>query len=289
MNPGLAASVHARLLTRTKERGEDFNLTLTRYAVERFLYRLSISELRERFWLKGALLFDLWFDVPHRPTRDADFLGFGPQDAAVLGDSVRTICNIQADDGMVFDAGSIVIEEIREDTRYGGLRVRLVGLLGKARSTVQLDVGYGDAVTPGPEEIAYPVLLDDQPAPRLLAYPRASAAAEKLEAIVSIGMANSRMKDYFDLRALAREGVLDAAALAAAVAATFARRGTAFPTELPLGLSDEFAKDATRLAQWKAFLGKNRLDAPELAQVVAEVRDFVADPLRLARERVKRE
>jgi hypothetical protein len=275
--------VHARLLARTKERGEDFNLTLTRYAVERFLYRLSISELRERFWLKGALLFDLWFGVPHRPTRDADFLGFGPQDAAVLGDTVRTICNIQADDGMVFDAGSIAIEEIREDTRYGGLRARLVGLLGKARSTVQLDVGYGDAVTPGPEEVDYPVLLDDQPAPRLRAYPRATVAAEKLEAIVSIGMTNSRMKDYFDLRALAREGVLDAAALAAAVAATFARRGTAFPNELPLGLSDEFAKDATRLAQWKAFLGKNRLDAPELAQVVAEVRDFVADPLRLAR------
>lgn len=287
MNTGLAASVHARLLARTKERGEDFNLTLTRYAVERFLYRLSISELRERFWLKGALLFDLWFDVPHRPTRDADFLGLGPQDAEALGVAVRTICNIQADDGMVFEAGSIAIEEIREDTRYGGLRVRLVGLLGKARSTLQLDVGYGDAVTPGPEEIDYPVLLEDQPAPRLRAYPRASVAAEKLEAIVSIGMANSRMKDYFDLRALAREGVLDAAVLADAVAATFARRGTALPSEMPLGLSDEFAQDASKRAQWKAFLGKNRLDAPELAHVVAEVRHFVADPLRRARERAQ--
>lgn len=288
MIANLAASVHARLLARAKERGEDFNLTLTRFAVERFLYRLSISELRERFWLKGALLFDLWFEVPHRPTRDADFLGFGPQDAVVLGDAVRTICNIRADDGMVFDADSIAIEEIREDTRYGGLRVRLVGLLDKARSTVQLDVGYGDAVTPGPEEVDYPVMLDDQPAPRLRAYPRATVAAEKLEAIVSIGMANSRMKDYFDLRALAREGVLDAAALADAVAATFARRGTALPNEIPLGLSEEFAEDATRIAQWKAFLGKNRLDAPELAQVVAEVRNFVAGPLGLARKRVRR-
>ncbi len=288
MNAGLIASVHARLLARTKELGEDFNLTLTRYAVERFLYRLSISDLREQFWLKGALLFDLWFEVPHRPTRDADFLGFGPQDAALLGDAVRTICNIPADDGMVFDAGSIAIQEIREDARYGGLRARLVGLLGKARSTVQLDVGYGDAVTPGPEEIDYPVLLRDQPAPRLRAYPRATVAAEKFEAIVSIGMANSRMKDYYDLRALAREGVLDAATLADAVAATFARRGTALPDEMPVGLSDEFAEDATKRAQWNAFLAKNRLDASALAPVVAEVRHFMADPLRLARERAQR-
>ena len=130
MNADLAASVHARLLARTKERGEDFNLTLARYAVERFLYRLSVSDLRDRFWLKGALLFDLWFDVPHRPTRNADLLGLGSQDAGALGDAVRTICEVQADDGMLFDAGSIAIEEIREDTRYGGLRVRLVGLLG---------------------------------------------------------------------------------------------------------------------------------------------------------------
>jgi len=288
VNAGLIASVHARLLARTKELGEDFNLTLTRYAVERFLYRLSISDLREQFWLKGALLFDLWFEVPHRPTRDADFLGFGPQDAALLGDAVRTLCNIPVDDGMVFDAGSIAIEEIREDARYGGLRARLVGLLGKARSTVQLDVGYGDAVTPGPEEIDYPVLLRDQPAPRLRAYPRATVAAEKFEAIVSIGMANSRMKDYFDLRALAREGVLDAATLADAVAATFARRGTALPDEMPVGLSDEFAEDATKRAQWKAFLAKNRLDASALAPVVAEVRHFMVDPLRLARERAQR-
>ncbi len=287
MNAGLIASVHARLFARTKERGEDFNLTLVRYAVERFLYRLSISDLREQFWLKGALLFDLWFQEPHRPTRDADFLGFGPPDAALLGDAVRTICNIPVDDGMVFDAGSIAIKEIREDTRYGGLRVRLVGLLGKARSTVQLDVGYGDAVTPGPEEIDYPVMLGDQPAPRLRAYPRATVAAEKFEAIVSIGMTNSRMKDYFDLRALAREGVLDAATLADAVAATFARRGTALPNEIPIGLSNEFAEDATKRAQWKAFLAKNRLDAPALAQVVAEVRHFMADPLRLARERAQ--
>ena len=284
MTSGLAASVQARLLNRAKARGEDFSLVLSRYVVERFLYRLSVSPDRDRYWLKGALLFDLWFDVPHRPTRDADFLGFGPADAEALASTVREICGIAGDDGVVFDPASIRIEEIREQAGYGGLRVRLVGLLGKSRCSVQLDVGYGDAVTPGPDEIVYPTLLDDQPAPRLRAYPRVTVVAEKLEAMVSLGMANTRMKDYFDVRALAREGALDVRLLADAIAATFARRGTALPPGVPLGLSEEFARDATKLSQWQAFLRKNRLDAPALELVVAEVRDFLVEPVRLARE-----
>jgi len=282
---GLAASIHARLLNRAKARGEDFNLILTRYAIERFLYRLSLVPAREAYWLKGAMLFDLWFDVPHRPTRDADFLGFGPVDTEALASTIREICGVAVDDGMEYDPASITIEEIREDARYGGLRVRLLGRLGNARCTVQLDVGYGDAVTPGPEEVVYPTLLDDQPPPCLRVYPRASVVAEKLEAIVSLGMANSRMKDYFDLRALAHEGVLDAQLLGDAIAATFQRRGTAVPVEVPLGLSDEFAHDAAKRAQWKAFLGKNRLDAPTLDEVIGEVRHFVTEPLKLARQR----
>jgi Nucleotidyl transferase AbiEii toxin, Type IV TA system len=282
---GRTASIHARLLNLAKERGEDFNMILTRYAIERFLYRLSIVPAREAFWLKGALLFDLWFDVPHRPTRDADFLGFGPADSVALANSVSEICGIAVDDGMEFDPASIIVEEIREEANYGGLRVRLVSRLGNARCTVQLDVGYGDAVTPGPEEAVYPTLLDDQPAPHLRVYPRAAVAAEKLESIVSLGMANSRMKDFFDLRALAHEGVLDAQLLGDAIAATFQRRGTAVPVEVPLGLSDEFAHDAAKRAQWNAFLGKNRLDAPTLDEVIEEVRRFVAEPLKLARQR----
>lgn len=285
MTAGLAASVHARLLNRAKARGEDFNLILTRYAIERFLYRLSLAPARDVYWLKGALLFDLWFDVPHRPTRDADFLGFGPADTETLADTIREICGVAVDDGMEFDPASFTIEAIREDARYGGLRVTLLGRLGNARCTVQIDVGYGDAVTPGPEEAVYPTLLDDQPPPRLRVYPRATVVAEKLEAMVSLGMANSRMKDYFDLRALAREGTLDARLLGGAIAATFQRRGTALPVGVPLGLSDEFARDATKLIQWKAFLGKNRLDAPMLDEVIVEIRDFVAEPLRLARQR----
>jgi len=285
MTAGLAASIHARLLNRARARGEDFNLILTRYALERFLYRLSRMPAREAYWLKGAMLFDLWFDVPHRPTRDADFLGFGPMDVGVLKNTIIEICAVAADDGMVYDPDSIAIEEIREDARYGGLRVGLLGRLGNARCTVQIDVGYGDAVTPGPEEAVYPTLLDDLPPPRLRVYPRAAVVAEKLEAIVSLGMANSRMKDYFDLRALAHEGRLDAGQLGDAIAATFQRRGTNVPMEVPLGLSDEFARDAAKRTQWKAFLDKNRLEAPTLEEVIEELRHFVAKPLALARKR----
>jgi hypothetical protein len=283
MSAGRVASVHARLLNRARERGEDFNRVLVRYGTERFLYRLSmLPATREGFWLKGAMLFDLWFDMPHRPTRDADFLGFGPIDAEALAGTVRGICAVEDDDGMAFDPDSVRVEEIREEARYGGLRVRLAGALGKARCAVQLDVGYGDAVTPGPEEVTYPTLLDDVRAPTLRVYPRATVVAEKLEAIAHLGMANSRMKDYYDLRALAREGALEEGLLARAIAATFTRRGTSLPDGLPLGLTDEFARDHAKLAQWKAFLSRNRLEAPALAEVVEEIGRFLARPLLLA-------
>jgi hypothetical protein len=279
-----AASIHARLLALAKERGEEFNLTLSRYGVERFLYRLSIHAARDRYWLKGALLFDLWFDTRHRPTRDADLLGFGPPDVEALRNEIAEICAVRSDDEMVFDPSSIRIDEIREDARYGGLRVRFTGHLGKARCHVQLDIGYGDAVVPGPEEIAYPTLLDDLPSPQLRAYPRPAVIAEKLEALVIHGMANSRMKDYYDLRALAREGAVDRTTLAQAIRATFERRGTSLPEGVPLALSEEFGADTSRHKLWQAFVTKNDLDAPSLEVVVAEVRDFLTDPLARARE-----
>lgn len=201
-----------------------------------------------------------------------------------LAAAMHEVCDVHAADAMVFDAESIVVEEIREDARYGGLRVRLIGRLGNARSSVQLDVGFGDAVTPGPEEAELPTLLDDLPRPRLRVYPRAAVVAEKLEAIVSLGMANSRMKDYFDLRALARENLLDPPLLARAIAATFNRRGTTLPESTPIGLTDEFAAYPPKRAQWQAFLNRNRLTAPTLDVAVAEVRDFLAEPLSLARQ-----
>lgn len=143
MSVNRVASIHARLLERAKRDGVDFNLILARYALERWLYRLSISQARGEFMLKGALLFDLWFDVPHRPTRDADFLGFGPADAKILTRTVQTVCRISVDDGMQFDPHSVNVTEIRKEANYDGLRVKLIGTLGKARCPTQLDVGYG--------------------------------------------------------------------------------------------------------------------------------------------------
>lgn len=286
MTSGLVASIHARLLNLAKARGEDFSLILTRYAVERFLYRLSLAPAREAYWLKGAMLFDLWFDVPHRATRDADFLGFGPADAKALEATIRDICTMSGDDGMEYDPASITIEEIREDARYGGLRVRLLGRLGNARCPVQLDVGYGDAVTTGPEEAVLPTLLDDQPPPHLRVYPRAAVVAEKLDVIVSLGIANSRLKDYFDLRALAHEGALDVQQLTEAIVATFTRRGTSVPEGVPVGLSDDFSRDAAKRSQWQGFLRKNGLDAPALEEVVVELRHYLDEPLRLARQKM---
>ena len=284
MTNALAHSIHDRLMRRARQRGEDFNRLLNRYAIERFLYRPSGTPAADRFCLKGALLFELWFHAFYRPTADADFLGLGPKNAEALAGDLRAACRAESADGMRFDPDSIRIEEIREDARYGGLRAKLIGALGTARCPVLLDFGYGDAVTPGMEESLFPVVLEDLPAPRLRIYPRATAAAEKLEAIVHLGMANTRLKDYFDLCALAREGQIEAPLLGQAVAATFRRRGTPMPTEMPLGLSDEFAEDSAKQKQWSAFLRKNQLDAPPLRDVVAEIRKFAQDAFLLARE-----
>lgn len=265
---GRAASVHARLLNGARERREDFSLTLGRYAVERLLYRISTSPVRDQFVLKGALLFDVWFGAPHRPTRDADFLGFGEMDAAALTETIRSVCVIEVDDGMTYDPATVSASEIREEANYGGLRVKLRGQLGKADSAVQLDVGYGDAVNPTPREVELPRLIEDLPPARLRAYPRETVVAEKLDAIVQLGMMNSRMKDYFDLHALRREKATNQADLTRAIAATFQRRGTRIPAELPFGLTPEFALDGQKRAQWAAFLRKNRLESPPLSEVV---------------------
>lgn len=279
----LPASIRQRLLDLARERGEDFQTILDRYAVERLLYRLSVSDQRDAFLLKGALLFAVWFDAPHRPTRDADLLGFGEPEPARLADAVRDLCAMAADDGMTYEPASVRVQEIREQAAYPGLRVNLRATLGNARCNVQLDVGFGDAVTPEPVEEEYPSLLDDLPSPRLRVYPRESVYAEKVEAIAQLGIANSRMKDYFDLLALTREGTMDPAVLAQAITATFERRGTALPDAMPLGLTEEFARDAAKRRQWAAFLDRNRLQAPALEAVIDELARFLREPLEVAR------
>lgn len=268
----IAASVRARLLNVAKAQGVDFNQVLVRFALERMLYRLTQSPHADRFLLKGALLFTLWYDMPHRATRDADLLGFGASDLESVARVFREIAGIKVDDGIVFDPASVAVEEIRKENGYGGVRVVIAGELAKARCKTQIDVGFGDAVTPGPVDSIYPVLLDDLPAPRLRAYPTYTVVAEKLHAIALLGMTNSRVKDYSDLSVLLERETLDADLLAQAIKATFERRGMTVPAELPVGLTDEFAHDASRQALWQAFVKKNELALEPLAAIVDRLR-----------------
>lgn len=267
-----AASVRARLLNVAKATGTDFNLVLVRFALERLLFRLSTSAHSDSFVLKGALLFTLWYDLPHRATRDADLLGFGPSDTGSMASVFRDIASVAADDGIVFDPASVRVGVIRKDAGYGGVRVTLNGKLANARCVAQVDVGFGDAVTPGPTDAVYPVLLDDLPAPRLRTYPVYTVVAEKLHAIVVLGMVNSRLKDYLDLVVIMERVALDEPTLALAIAATFQRRGTALPNAPPVGLSDEFALDPTRIALWQSLLKKNDIVHRPLVDVVTVLR-----------------
>lgn len=272
MSRDIAASIRARLKQCADARRQDFNLTLTHYGLERLLYRLSISPHADSYLLKGALLFAIWYEQPHRPTRDADLLGFGLDDVGSAVSAFREICGIAVDDGIAFDAASVRGTAIRKEAGYGGVRIDLRATLDGACITLQVDIGFGDAVTPSPQAIRYPVLLDGLPAPQLRSYPKYTVVAEKLHAICLLGMANTRMKDYFDLWVLMTEGTLDPAELRRAMAATFERRQLALPAGLPAGLSDGFSSDAAKQAQWVAFLKKNRLEALELAPVVARLR-----------------
>ena len=275
----LAASVRARLLNIAKAEQSDFNAVLVRYALERFLYRLGQSAHADHFVLKGAMLFNLWYAMPHRPTRDVDLLGFGASDLESIAQTFRQIVSVSEADGMVFDAASVVVEEIRKNAGYAGARVLVNAELARARCKVQIDIGFGDAVTPGPVDATYPVLLAEFAAPQLRTYPVYTVVAEKLHAMVLLGMTNSRVKDYLDVWILLGREVLDATVLATAVAATFKRRSTPVPTTLPIGLSDEFANDASRQALWAAFLKKNNLTAVPLGVVVTALRDALQPAL----------
>jgi len=205
----VGASVRARLLQRSRDQRTDFQILLTRYALERLLYRLSRSEHRNRFILKGAMLFVTWVEAPFRPTRDLDLLGYGDNSPEAIGDTFRAILTQPVDDdGVAFDIAGLEAAPIREDLEYGGVRVRTQATIAGARIPIQVDVGFGDAITPGPIEIDYPALLD-APAPHLRAYPIETVVAEKFHALAARGITNSRLKDYYDLWLIADTFELD--------------------------------------------------------------------------------
>lgn len=271
----VAASVRARLLELSRRRGVEFQLVLSEFAIERLLYRLGVSPYAERFVLKGAMLFKLWSDRRQRATWDLDLLGRGASAVSEVMAVIRELCAIRADDGIAFDLDSITGEEIRAADEYAGVRVRLEARLTEARIPVQVDVGFGDAIVPPPRRQAYPTLLDHAP-PRILVYPREAVVAEKLEAIVSLGVTNSRMKDFYDVHVLASSFAFEGPSLARAVHATFERRGTPLPENAPLALTPGFLAAPERQTQWRAFLRRGRLDAPPDAALLAEaLRQFL--------------
>jgi predicted nucleotidyltransferase component of viral defense system len=276
----LAASVRHRLMELARKQGEDFQLVLTRYVIERLLYRLSRSDYGTQFVLKGAMLFRLWAEQPHRPTRDLDLLGQGEPSLETLTQVFRDVCGLAVeDDGLTYDPATVTAERIKEDQEYEGVRVGCRAHLGQARIDLQIDVGFGDAVVPRPADVTYPAMLEF-PAPVLKAYPRQAVVAEKYQAMVALGIANSRMKDFFDLWVLAHHFAFDGPSLCQAIQATFRRRKTALPAAPPLALTAAFGADAAKMKQWAAFVKRGKLDVggATLEQVCAFLSDFLMPP-----------
>ena len=260
MTANLAASARSRLANRARSSHRPFQEVLQHYGLERLLYRLAQSPHRTRFLLKGALLLNAWNAPVSRPTRDIDLLGYAENDVAAMEAIFREICNLTvADDGLRFDASTLVGRQIKEDADYQGVRITFVAFLENARIPVQIDIGFGDVVHPGAEERDYPTLLD-LPAPHLRMYPRETAIAEKFEAMVNLGTLNSRMKDFFDIWLLARQFNFTGADVPLAIERTFENRGTPLETE-PVALTPSFTGAEGTQKQWAAFVKRSHLDS----------------------------
>lgn len=270
-------SVAVRLLQRARAQAEDYEYLLLRYGAERLLYRLSRSDAADRFLLKGASLFLVWNGYSYRPTRDIDLLGYGSPDPADLATLFKALCleDLSHEDGLVFLPDSVRAERIKEEQDYEGVRIRLRALLQNARIDLQIDIGFGDCVSPNATMAEFPPLLD-APAPRLRVYPKETAFAEKLQTIVARGLANSRLKDYLDLWMLSRSGIGEES-LAKAVQSTFAHRGTAIPRDVPPGLSPAYAQNPDRVKQWAALLRRVNVAAcpSSLEAVLSELALYV--------------
>ena len=277
----LSISIRTRLLNYAKEHRTDFQEVLRQYAQERLLFRLSHPTLQEAsFILKGALLFRLWDVAPHRATRDLDLLGSGDSSVERFVRLFKTLCRLEIEppDGMDWAEDSVAVEEVREEEAYHGLRVFVTGYLAEARQKLQVDLGFGDAVTPGPVVVTFPTLLG-LPAPRVRAYPPETVIAEKTQVMERYGLQNSRVKDLWDVWSLAQHLPFQGATLCQALEATFARRQTPLPTQPPLALTPLFAEDAFKRQQWGAFLLRAGVDPVELGEVVRALHNFLWPPL----------
>jgi predicted nucleotidyltransferase component of viral defense system len=270
----IGASVRARLQNISRERHQTFQQVLTHYVLERLLYRLSQTKYCDRFALKGAMLITKWFTDPLRPTQDLDLLGFGDANAANMVSTFREICAVPFDDAVIFDVEGVDIDRIREELEYGGLRIKTNATVDGARVRVVVDIGFGDAIEPGLTEMDLPVLLDF-PSPRLRAYARETVIAEKFQALVMLGRATSRMKDLYDIWVLSRTYEFKGDSLARAIAATFARRKTDIPSELPDALTPAFGADPAKMQQWNSFVEDIAFQPGSLADVVRDLAAFL--------------
>lgn len=269
-----AASIRARLLNLSRECGEPLDALMEQYAMGRFLYRLANSAYRDHFVLKGAQLFRIWGAEQHRPTRDLDLLGYGDSSEEAIRSIFTELIQMTVgpEDGLEW--GEVKTGPIRDDLAYGGVRANLLVHLAGARLSLQVDVGFGDAITPEAVEAEWQELLDF-PAARLLIYPSETVVAEKLEAAVNLGLQNSRMKDFFDLHWLGQHQSFSGDLLIESVTATFQRRKTSIPAKTPLALTNTFSVDSGKQLQWNAFRRKGQRDAPDLDEVIESLATFL--------------
>ena len=266
----LAASVKQRLLNMARGQNRAFDILLVRFALERLLFRLSQSAYRDNYILKGGMLVTQWLEHNNRETRDMDFLGFGEADAEAIKAIFAEIMTIASDDGLEFDTEALVASAIREEMEYGGIRLRTTAYLERTRIPVTLDIGFGDALAGSSDRIDYPSLLDmDRPSIR--AYPPAAVIAEKFQAVVALGLANGRMKDFYDLWAIPKAMQIDEAELDAAIAATFNRRATRVPSDRPVGLSETMAQDVDAGRRWRAYIDSLELPALDFSEVLDDI------------------
>lgn len=270
----IAASVRAKLKNKAKEKAVEFQNLLVRFGNERLLYRLSQSEYQKSFMLKGASLFAIWTGEPHRPTKDMDLLGFGKNDIPTLENIFKEICTIDGEDGLEFFAESIKGAEIRAEKIYQGVRITLLASLDGARIPLQVDIGFGDAVTPTAKTETIGTILD-LPKPKLRIYPKETVIAEKFEAMVKLGLGNSRMKDFWDVQFLIKNFSFEGELLQKAIRATFANRQTAIPEKLPVALTDTFTKNSETIADWKAFIKRGKIESEtDFDKVIESLRGF---------------
>lgn len=274
-----AASIRARLLAHAKARGDDYQRVLTRYAIERLLFRLGETEATESYVLKGAMLFVTWPEHVYRPTGDLDLLGRGDPEPAAVAELFTRICRVHApNDGITFDPTTLKVDAVREADKYQGVLIGLKGELDGAVIPVQVDIGFGDHVYPPPERRIFPSLLPDLPGANLLMYPPETVVAEKFEAMIRFGEANGRAKDFHDIWITTRTFPFELAGLVEAVGGTLRRRETPIPTDMPVGLTDAFAAIAEARGLWSGFLRRNRptLEPPPFSDLLSELRRFFA-------------